>query len=47
MKHKGSYTEFVKVHSLSNPITWILIGMTGGSILIYWIVSPQHTIRII
>ena len=44
---KGNMTEIVTVHSLCNPLTWILICFTSGLILAYWIGSPSHKIKLI
>lgn len=45
LHHKGNMTEYVKVHSLVNPITLLLIGCTFSLILLYWLISPQHVIK--
>ena len=47
LHHKGNMTEFVKVHSLCSPGTWLLILCTGGMILPYWRLSPRHKIKMI
>lgn len=45
LHHKGNVTEYVKVHSLANPLTWVLIFGTGGLMFFYWVISPSHVIK--
>ena len=45
LHHKGNWSEFVIVHSLCNPVTWFLMLIPG--VLIYWILSPHHKIKLI
>lgn len=42
LHHKGNVTEFVKVHSLCSPGTWIRFYCIP-----YWIISPRHKIKLI
>lgn len=44
---KGNMTEFVTVHSLCNPGTWIILLCTLGMIIPYWVLSPSHKIKLI
>lgn len=42
LRKKGNVTELQKVHSLSNPLTWLLMVMWP-----YWILHPSHTFRLL
>lgn len=45
LHHKGDITEYVTIHSLMNPLTWIPICFTVGWVLVYWWISPKHVVK--